>query len=211
MHPFLTRLGVRPEVQAFFRPFYSSDDTENLVFNYGDGQEHYGFAFHHIPVSDHFWMAGNLELPQVRQVILGASALDAFSWLNKKALFLSNMDNLLFLSVGAGIRQSHLHWINKRLSGKSCTLIFSDDLLGRVTDLKLAAAIRKQPVNIYLDGTEQVIVRFRSRTFYFRQESFSLNAFEKAAKYHFGVCTDKPKNHLTFFDELKAKALNNFI
>jgi hypothetical protein len=208
MHPYLTRLGISPEVQEYFRPFYFSDDSGNLLFNYGDGQEHYGFAFHHIPVSDHFWMAGNLELLQVRHVILSDSALDALSWLNKKAIFLSGLDNLLFLSVGAGIRQSHLHWISKQLNGKACTLIFSNDLLGRIADLKLAAVLRKHPVNVYIDGNEQVIISFRSRTHYFGQDSFSLNAFEKAAKYRFGICTDKPKNHLTFFDELKADALN---
>jgi len=209
MHPFLTRLGIEPEVQEYFRPFFHTDDSGNLLFNYGDEQEHYGFAFHHIPISGHFWMAGNLELPQVRRVILSASALDSFSWLNKKTVFLSDMDNLLFLSVAAGIRQYHLKWISQWISGKSFTLIFSNDLLGRIADLKVAAAIRKLPVKVFIDGDEQVMVAFRSRIFYFRQDKFSLNAFEKAANYRFGVCTDKPKNHLTFFDELKAEAFNN--
>jgi len=210
MHPFLTRLGIRPEVAECFRPFYSSDDAGNLIFDYGDGQEHYGFAFHHIPVSDNFWMAGNLELPQARRVILCASALDAVSWLNKKAASLSGMDNLFFLSLGAAVRQSHLRWINKNLIGKSCTLVFGNDLLGRIADVKVAAAIRRQPLQVYLNGNGQVMVRFRARTFCFSQYSFSLNGFEKASGYRFGTCTDKPKYHLTFFDELKAEAFNNF-
>lgn len=206
MHPYLTRLGIRPEVQRFFRPFYDSDALGNLLFPYSEGMEHYGFAFHRVPVSDGFWLAGNLQFPQVRLVILSASALDAVSWLNKKSAAFPQIENLLFVSLGAGVHSAQLLWIREHLAGKRFRLLFGRDVLGRMADLKLAAAIRGWPLSVYLTDGKQVTVSFRSRIFSFSQENFSLSAFEKAAAVRFGVAADKPKLHNIFFDELKAEA-----
>ena len=206
MHPYLTRLGVRPEVQQFFRPFYEADDIGNLLFAYGGDWEHFGFAFHKIPMTDSFWMAGNLQFEQVRLVVLCASALDAVSWLNKKLNIFPQLENMLFLSLGAGINDGKLLFLREHLAGKQYRLLFGNDLLGRMADLKLAAAIRGWPLLLYLAEKQQLIVEFRGRQFTFSQEHFSLFAFEKAARIRFGVATDKPKSLNTFFDELKAGA-----
>lgn len=206
MHAYLTRLGIRPEVQRFFRPFYRSEDLSNLTFAYSEAQEHFGFAFHRVPVTDGFWLAGNLQFSQVRLVILSASALDAVSWLNKKGAAFPQTENLLFVSMGAGVSDAQLLWMRKHLAGKQLRLLFGRDLLGRMADLKLAAAIKGWPLSVYSGAGEQVTVRFRSRIFSFRQENFSLAVFEKAAGIRFGVATDKPKLYNTFFDELKAEA-----
>jgi hypothetical protein len=45
MHPCFTRLGIRPEAQHFFRPFYRVDVIGNLLFPYGEETEHFGFGF----------------------------------------------------------------------------------------------------------------------------------------------------------------------
>ncbi|WP_426584212.1 hypothetical protein [Mucilaginibacter sp. R-33] len=206
MHPYLTRLGIRPEVQRFFRPFYSSDGLGNLVFSYGEAAEHFGFAFHRIPVTDEFWLAGNLTFSQVWMIILSGSALDALSWMNKKMAGFPQIGNLLFLSLGAGMSEAQLLQIRSSLGGKQFRLLFGRDLLGRIADLKVAAGIKGCPLSVYLDESEQVVVSFRSRNFAFSQEQFSLSAFERAAGVRFGMATDKPKGYLTFFDELKAEA-----
>ncbi|WP_114941280.1 hypothetical protein [Mucilaginibacter endophyticus] len=206
MHPYLTRLSIRPEVQRFFRLFYSSDDDGNLVFSYGEEAEHFGFAFHRIPVTDSFWLAGNLAYAQVRLVILSGSALDALSWLNKKAVCFPLTENLLFLSLGAGMSEAQLLWIRSHLAGKQFRLLFGRDLLGRIADLKLAAAINDTPLSVHFNESEQLAVHFRNRNYIFSQEQFSLSAFERAAGVRFGVATDKPKVYFTFFDELKAEA-----
>jgi len=206
MHPYLTRLGIRPEVQRFFRPFFVADPLGNLLFSFGEDIEHFGFAFHRVPVTDGVWLAGNLEFPQVRLVILSASALDAVSWLNKKLPAFPHTENLLFLALGAGIHEAQLLWIRSNLAGKQFRLSFGQDVLGRMADLKLAAAIRGWPLSVYLGAGEQVVVSFRQHHFSFSQEKFSLAAFEKASGMRFGVATDKPKVHNSFFDELKAEA-----
>ncbi len=210
MHPYLTRLGVSAEVQDFFGPFYTSDDAGNLCFWYGKEMEHFGFGFHRVPVSADLWLAGNLHFSQVRQVIISSSALDAVSWLKKKAAFLSHTENLLFISTGAGLKSEQISWIRDCLYGKAFCLIYGNDFLGRLTCLKIAAGLRRLPLEVYADGSESISVRFRSRTFSFSQKTFSLHNFEKAANFRFGIRCDQPKGYLTFFDELKADALFNF-
>lgn len=209
MHPYLTRLSVRPEVQEFFAPFYSSDPAGNLCFWYGAELEHFGIGFHRVPVSADFWLAGNLDLSQVRQVIISGSALDAVSWLNKKAAFLPHFENLLFFSTGAGINEEHIRWIKGNFRNKECRLVNSRDLPGGLADLKLAAAIRGLPLEIWF-ADDRIVAKFRFRIFPFSPEAFSLSAFEKASGFRFGIRTDKPKNHSTFFDELKAEAFFTF-
>jgi hypothetical protein len=206
MHPYLTRLGIRPEVQRFFRPFYTTDDLGNMVFAYGGEAEHFGFAFHKVPLTHTFWLAGNLQFSQVRLVILSASALDAVSWLNKKLPAFPQTENLLFVAFGAGISDAQVLWIRTHLEGKAFTLLFGRELLGRMVDVKLAAAIKGWPLSVYSAEGEQVTVSFRSKVFSFSQDQFSLAAFEKTAGVRFGVATDKPKVHNSFFDELKAEA-----
>src|SRR5215217_5659410 len=177
MHAYLTRLGLRPEVQTYFRPFYESDELGNLLFPFGDEGEHFGFAFHRLPLTDNCWLAGNLHFPQVSLVILSASALDAVSWLNKKYHSFLATQNLLFVALGAGISHAQLRWIRENFSGKKCLLIFGNDVLGRIADLKVAAALRGWPLSIYLAADGQLLVNFRSENFFFSQETFSLAAF----------------------------------
>jgi len=206
MHPYLSRLGIRAEVQQFFRPFFRVDGIGNLLFAYGEETEHFGFSFHRLPVTDGFWLAGNSAFSQVRLVILSASALDAVSWLNKKVAAFPHTENLLFVALGAGVSDAQVFWIRQHLARKSFRLLFGRDVLGRMTDLKLAAGIRGWPLSVYLGEGDKVVVCFRQQHFSFSQEKFSLAAFEKTAGVRLGVAADKPKVHNSFFDELKAEA-----
>ena len=112
---------------------------------------------------------------------------------------------LLLLSAGAAVRDVHGRWLKKHLWNKEFRLVFGHDLLGRMADLKLAAAIRGWPLEMYHDYNT-ITVNFRSHLFSFRQESFSLNAFEKVAKCRLGIACDKPNGYDSYFDLLKANA-----
>ena len=205
MHPFLTRLGMEADVQAFFEPFYRADPLGNLLFDYGDGLEHFGFSFHKVPLSQNFWMAGNRNFSQVRQVVICASAMEALSWLKNKQTAFGCLDGLLLLSAGCRICPAHCRWLNKNLPEKKYHFVFGRDLLGRITELKLAAGLRGRALEIY-HHENRVSVNFRSRVFSFSPENFSLRAFETVSKYRFGVCCDKPKGYDNYFDLLKASA-----
>ncbi len=205
MHPYFSRLQVRPEVQEFFKPNYTVDRLGNLVFPYGEPFEHFGFAFHKVPASEHLWIAGNTNYSQVRQVIICSSAMEAISWLNKNYHSFPITDNLLFLATGAGVQTKHILWIKVHLPGKEFYMVFGRDMLGRIADVKTAAGLRGWPLEIYHEG-DNIVVSFRSRIFVFNQEKFSLNSFEKAAGYRFHITAYKPKGFDSFFDELKANA-----
>ena len=195
MHPFLTRLGVPPAVQEFFEPYYTTDETGNLVFWYGDEAEHFGFAFHRVPAKG-LWQAGNPNTAMIRQIFYCENAMEAISFLSLHYSAYPYFDRLLFLAGDA----EH-SWLQQ----KSWSLVFNGDILGRVRDLKVAAAIRRLPVTVSLND-ESVHIRFRQDNYTILQDQFSLAAFEKISKYRFNVKTHKAKHAYTWLDQLKTSA-----
>lgn len=209
MHPYLTRLGVRPEVQEFFKPYFTDDRTGNLVFSYHDAIEHFGFAFHRVPVSQNLWIAGDANFSMIKQVFVCASAMDAVAYLNLNFASFKYTDSLLFLATGAKPNAAQIKWINQNLKDKIFTLLFSKDLLGCICDLKIAAGIRRMPVAISLLSEESLLVIFRFKQYSFQANTFSLNAFEKSAKYRLNIRAQKPKNFDNYLAQLQANAFNN--
>jgi hypothetical protein len=195
MHPYLTKLGVPPAVQDFFEPYYITDAVGNLIFSYGDEAEHFGFAFHRVPAKG-LWQAGNPNTSMIRQVFYCDSAMEAISFLSLNYAAYAYVDQLLFL---AG--ETERSWPRK----KSYSMVFSQDILGRIRDLKVAAAIRRLPVSVNL-AVEFVHIRFRQQNYTIAQDEFSLAAFEKISKYRFNVKTHKAKNADSWLDQLKTSA-----
>jgi hypothetical protein len=206
MHPYLTRLGVRQEVQEYVEPYCFSNDAGDLCFAYGNEFEHYGFAFHRVPIVSCFWMAGNLNFSQVKHVVICASAIECIAWLNHNWFSFSDRESLLFLSAGASLHHQHIRWLRVQLTGKDFTFVFGKELLGRLTAFKLAAGIRGQQLHIAYLTEEKIQILFRGRTFLFDPENFSINMLEKASGYRFRVRNSTPKNYNTFFEQLKAGA-----
>ncbi|HZY39756.1 MAG TPA: hypothetical protein VFE53_24040 [Mucilaginibacter sp.] len=197
MHPYLQRLGVLPEVQSFFQPFWFPG-LSDLVFNYGNTCEHYGIAFHRIPVTEELWIAGNQ--PTARHVFICGSAMDAIAWLHYHLANFNQTDNLLFVSVGASPCKTQIMWINEHLNNKQFHLIFSRDSLGCCCDLKIAAGLRKMPLIISASG-QQLLVNFGMKDYLF--DHLSLSALEKAAGFHFNIPAHKAKTANTYFEHLK--------
>ena len=147
-HPYLTHLGVRQEVQDFFAPFIRSDNNNNLLFDYGDVVEHFGMAFHRIPVSENFWIAGSTNFSTVSQVVICSSAMEAIAFFHYNYYRCSRPGQLLFLSTGTQPMAEQFLWLRNNLADKEFLLVFGDDLLGRIAALKTAAAIRALPLSV---------------------------------------------------------------
>jgi len=207
MHPYLTRLGVRQEVQEFFAPYYYTDEQCGLLFDYGDAAEHFGFAFHRIPFSENCWLAGNMNFNMVGKVFICSSAMEAISFYHFNYSFYPCPDNLLFLSVAARPNAGQLRWINENLSGRDCQLVFGNGLLDKVGELKTAAGLLKVPLNISVT-TDDVHIHFRLKAYVLPIAEFSLNAFEKLAGYRFKIKTARSKSSGSYFAQLQAAALN---
>jgi len=208
MHPFLSRLGIRAEVQHFFQPFYHADASGNLVFPYGNDTEHFGFAFHRIPDTEMLWIAGNTNFHIARKVFICSSALEAVAYLSVKFPSFKRLDNLLFLSMGIRPGAEQIKWLTRNFSDKSFTLIFGKDILGRVCDLKIAAGISRIPAAIFISD-DSVHVNFRSKNYIFPEQGFSLNAFERKAGYRFHTPAPKPLAYDSYLEQLKANNLNS--
>ncbi|HZY39386.1 MAG TPA: hypothetical protein VFE53_22175 [Mucilaginibacter sp.] len=206
MHPYLTRLGVRQEVQEYFESHLFSNEAGDLCFPYVNEFEHYGFGFHRVPVVSTFWMAGNLNFSQVRQAIVCGSAMECIAWLNHYGFAFPDTESLLFLSAGASLHHQHIRWLRENLTGKDFDFVFGKDLLGRLTALKLAAGIRGQQMHIAYLAEEKIQILFRGRNFIFSPENLSLNALEKLSGFRFRVRISTPKNYKTFFEQLEAGA-----
>jgi hypothetical protein len=196
MHPFLTKLGVSPLVQDFFEPWYTTDETSNLIFSYDAEAEHFGFAFHRVPQGG-CWLAGNANLSMISHVFICDSAMEAISYFTHNVHAFRWPEQCLFIAGDSAVK----------LAGKSCSLIFSKDILGRIRDLKIAALIRRLPLSVVL--TEGMVqIRFRQKNYEVPQQAFSLSAFEKLSGYHFGFQVCKPKNANCWLDQLKSDIFN---
>ena len=205
MHPYLIRLGVRPEVQSFFSPFYTAASGD-LIFQQGVYLEHFGMGFHRLSQGRDCWLAGEKNLALVSRVFVGESAMDAIAFLHFQGHTLANWERSLFVATGAGLPGARLRWIREQLKGKKLTMLFPGDLPGRIADLKVAAAFRGMPAAASLAEKERLTVSFRAKEYQFDRETFSLAAFERAANYRFKVVTQKPKHGASFYEQLKAGA-----
>jgi hypothetical protein len=199
MNSLLRKLGVPREVQAFFQPFYSTDPVGNLVFSYHDTIEHYGYSFHLIPNSRQFWIAGTDSFCQVRHVFICSSAMEAISYMTLHHRRYQKLESLLFISTGT---LPNTAWLKKELKGKQYRLVFGKDLLGRVSDLKIATGIRGKKIQIKLTAQSIIEVTYRNKPYTFPENQFSLNAFEKASGFRSKIRTYKPIGEDSFLAQL---------
>lgn len=187
MNAYLTHLSIRTDIQDWLAPYYSINDAGHLCFTYGDDAEVYGLGFHRVPITG-CWLAGTNSL-LIRQTILCSSAMEGIAWLNFHPV---NFDHIQLMATSSF---QHL------LKGKY-TLVFGNDLLGHVYDLKAAATLAGLPIS--LSTADNVVdINFRFREYQLPVNSFSLHAFERRSKYRFNqIKTSKPSRHSSWLNQL---------
>lgn len=192
MHDLLTKLGVSPELQAYF-------DLQDLCFHYGDEQEIYGPGFHHVPVSKDLWMSGSYP---ATELIISSSAMEAIAYMALNAWRHPAEGALSFIAVGLRPQPEQLCWIGKYCLKRKITLVFPNDLCGRMADIMVAAGVRGKPVRpVWNNGSVQLMMR--NMTVELPAEKLSLNTFEKAASLRSGIRTRKPLRFNTYLDQLR--------
>jgi hypothetical protein len=177
---YLTRLGILNEVQALFQNTFNVDDNVGgISFDYGDDEiEHYSFAFHKVPSIPTFWKAGDTDNNIITDVVISSSAMNSIAYMSYKFKFYSNTANILFLSTGSRLYDSHLDLI-KTFKKKRITMIFNDDFFGKVADIKVAAALLNQPIKFTIEQ-DNIIIGFKEKDITFDSLNLSLNTFRKA-------------------------------
>jgi hypothetical protein len=189
MNAYLARLGIRPEIQDWLTPYYHTDDVGNLCFSYGRDTEIYGLGFHRVPLSGGCWRAGAENL--VTQTVVCSSAMEGIAWLNCHPV---NFDRLLLIATGSRISLPSLP------KGKY-VLVFGNDLLGCICDLKAAAFLAGHPVEITVEN-DTVYINFRHRRFSLPADTFSLSAFGRLSGYRFPAGTSKSRQHSSWLNQL---------
>jgi hypothetical protein len=192
----LTKLGISPEIQAFFNP------PDTLFFNYGDQQEHYGESFHTVPSTQNLWVAGT---QQATHIIITYSVMEAMSFISLNRHQYPKMEQLAFIAIGNRLYARQADWISQHFQGRKFTLVFGKDLLGHITDIKLTAGIKNIAIKIFHSRNEVMIYR-DNMLHVFNNEQISLHAFQEAFSIRPRFRTSKPVHSLTFLDQLKNDA-----
>jgi hypothetical protein len=154
------------------------------MFDYGHECEVFGEYGHRIPLEG-YWQAGEPSLAS--QAFICSSAMEALAFLSLNQHRFPNFDRLLFTT-------------DKSRKGKT-GLIFGNDILGRITDIKTAAP----QALINYEGAEQYSIQYHNQYYAFSENNLTLNAFEKASHQRFGLRTWKPKKHSSYLAQLQWK------
>jgi hypothetical protein len=191
MDNLLTALGVSQELQAYF-------NTADLCFDYGNEQELFGQGFHRVPTTADLWMAGNYP---ATELIVTSSAMEAVAYMALNAWRHPSNAVMSFISLGNLPHPRQLEWISAYCQKRKITLVFSNDLPGKLADIIVASGIRNKDVRPVWHH-DKIQLHVGHRTFSFPPETVSLNTFQKAAAIRTGIRTRKPARHNTFLDQL---------
>jgi hypothetical protein len=193
MNRALAGLGIPLEVQAFF------NIAGDLTFNYGDQFEFYDAGVHIVPSTQNLWFAGTQN---ATHLVITYSVMEAMAFITLNRHRYPRLIHLAFVAIGNRLHVEQGEWIRQNFPGRSVTLVFGKDLIGHITDIKLAAAIKNIPIRIlYQDGDIHIYRNNCCKVF--KQQQVSLHAFQEAFAIRPRFRTGKPVRSLTFLDQLK--------
>ncbi|MDB5143357.1 MAG: hypothetical protein JWQ66_2070 [Mucilaginibacter sp.] len=192
MNEILTRLGVSAEIQALF------NIQQELRFDYGDSFEHFYEGGHLVPTTQNLWRAGN-ELAAL--LIIAPSAMELISFMSLNVRKFPDRENLLFIAMGNNCNTAKLQWIRSRYKKRKFILVYGNDLVGRLSDIKIATGLRGK--STMLSWSESfVFCSIGNRNFKLEQDQISLAAFERQAGIRTLIRTAKPFPHNTYLEQL---------
>jgi hypothetical protein len=198
MNDDLTRLGVPEVLQAWF------NCRQELVFDYGVAEEFFTTGFHKVPTTANLWLGGNRS---ASEVVITHSAMEAIAFLTLHADHYPRRGTLSFIAMGNLPGMAQLQWIRQNFKKRKFTLVFGNDLLGALTDIKVAAGLKGHGTRLLWSG-DDIRIQIKTQVRILSVPQVSLYAFEKAFGLRMGIRTEKPPAALTFLDQLKdAQAL----
>lgn len=192
MNKVLKRLGISPDVQAFFH-------AEHLSFDYGGICEVYDEGFHYIPTTSHIWFAGN---PYGPEVIVTNSAMEALAWYTINRQNYRDPASLALVSLGNLPAEEQLAWLRARFRRRKFTLAFGAHLLGTLTDIRVAGALQGKEVILRWQKKKAEIC-MNGRTAFLEEAQCTLHHFEKLFGLRTGIRTSKPNLHATYLTHLQ--------
>lgn len=198
----LSKIGIRKEVQDFVKDEFVCLSDGTLAFKYGHEYEFFNLNRHIVPVSDILWMAGYQNISLVRQVYIFNSAIEALAYLSLHYDYLGNLDNILIISIGLCPSPYQLHFIVENFKKRKILLVFGNDCLGRILDLKVIGGIIQLPIQITYQAEELFKIQFRNKVYFFKMEELTLSSFQICTGVRSKARTLKPKKHNTFLHQI---------
>lgn len=198
MSEVLIRLGVP---QPFLAWFNCADACE---FPYGDASEIFKDRFHKVPTTVNLWFAGQRS---ASEVVITHSAIEAIAFLSLNADHYPNLEAVSFIATGNLPGMAQLQWIRRNFQKRKFTLVFGNDLLGALTDIKVAAGLKGHGTRIWLSG-DVVRIQMKTQQHLFSIPELSLHAFEKAFGLRMNIRTRKPNRVVNFLDQLTLNQLS---
>lgn len=162
-----------------------------MFFSFGDEFEHVSPDFHRVPTAINPWIAGKGTL-----VFISFSAMEAICFLTCYAHSFPDLNQLQFIAVGN-------NWENLPSCSGKVTLLFGQDILGRLTDIRISMALRNKQVSIQYCADDTFDIDGQL----FTESQMTLSCFEKKLGIRSGIRTVKPRNFNTFFEQLKYQNL----
>ena len=205
MFEVLTELGIHEKVQFFFRGMFTVDAGGLLTFCYGQHTELFGPDYHRVPATTLTWIAGDLTLNSTRTLVICSSAMDAIAFLSANFGSYQRIDQLLFISVGLLVCQSHIDLIRTISFGRKVCLVMPGHVLGAISDIKLAIGICGYRVTVRIEPEGFVNINFRNQVYNFKPDELSLSAFEKKTKFRSRIRTYKAKQGSGFLNLIQGE------
>jgi len=195
MNALLTGLGVPLSIQEFFQ-------TGELLFNYGGNFEEFTPCAHRIPTTRHLWIAGD-HLSS--QVIITHSAMEAIAYLTLNMHRYPLLKGITCVAIGNLPHDGQLNWIRSHFQKQKYTLVFGNELLGVLADIRVAAGLAGKKVT-FRNHAGMIRICLNRICYQLPPNSLSLSVFEKTASIRTGCRTVKPKIFNSFLDQLKHDA-----
>lgn len=184
-------LGIPQDIRSFF-------GFSRFHFDYGGVSEYFENGRHTIPSGKHLWTAGSSA---AIEVIISYSVIDLLAFLSLNRKYYHALHHYAYVATGLRLFPDQIDWIRQAYPKQKITLVFGNDLAGRLTDIRLAAGLRRKKVNLRLDEGE-IVCRLETKIRRFKEAEVSLYRFEKAFGVRTGIRTKKPRHSNRFFDQL---------
>lgn len=183
-------------IPAEFRNLFGANGA---VFDYGDCIEHFGQDFHRVPVTKNLWLAGDQT---ATQAIIGTSAIELIAFLSLRKTQYPKIDMVALIAIGSKWHVEQAAWIRDNFCKRKFTLVFGNDYLGRITDVKMACALKEKIILIHRNQNETVFL-CGTRQCVISNDTVSLYALERAMGWRSGISCPKSKQNINFLEELK--------
>jgi hypothetical protein len=121
--------------------------------------------FHIVPSTQNLWFAGTQN---ATHLIITYSVMEAMAFITFNRHRFPRLEQLAFIAIGNKLHAEQGDWIRQSFPGRKVILVFGKDLVGHITDIKLAAAIKNIPIRIFIRMRKFIFIAITAYRFSIR-------------------------------------------